>query len=66
MEQDLLNANFFVSIHEDGAINSPSPFYLLPQENRATIPTGEELEILFEIPQGFLAENDISDIESGG
>ena len=58
-DQDFVNANFYLSIHSEGDAVSPNPFYLLPTEQRITVPSGEAVTVNFEIPSGFLDENDV-------
>lgn len=62
-DQDFVNANFYLSIHNEGDEVSPNPFYLLPTEQRIAIPSGETVAVNFEIPSGFLDENAIQAIE---
>jgi uncharacterized protein YcfL len=61
-DQDFVNANFYLSIHNEGDEVSPNPFYLLPTEQRITVPSGEAVTVNFEIPSGFLDENDAKSI----
>ena len=42
---------------------SPNPFYLLPAEQRITVPSRETVTVNFEIPFGFLDENAIKKFE---
>ena len=62
-DQDFVNANFYLSIHNEGDAVSPNPFYLLPTEQRITVPSGEAVTVNFEIPSGFLDENDVKAFE---
>lgn len=62
-DQDFVNANFYLSIHNEGDEVSPNPFYLLPTEHRITVPSGETVTVNFEIPYGFLDENAIKEFE---
>ena len=62
-DQDFVNANFYLSIHNEGDEVSPNPFYLLPKEQRITVPSGEAVTVNFEIPSGFLDENDVKVFE---
>lgn len=62
-DQDFVNANFYLSIHNEGDAVSPNPFYLLPTEQRITVPSGEAVTVNFEIPSGFLDENAIQAFE---
>ena len=62
-DQDFVNANFYLSIHNEGDEVSPNPFYLLPTEQRITVPSGEAVTVNFEIPSGFLDENDVKAFE---
>ena len=62
-DQDFVNANFFLSIHNEGDEVSPNPFYLLPTEQRITVPSGEAVTVNFEIPFGFLDESAIKKFE---
>ena len=62
-DQDFVNANFYLSIHNEGDAVSPNPFYLLPTEQRITVPSGEAVTVNFEIPSGFLDENDAKAFE---
>ena len=61
--QDFVNANFYLSIHNEGDEVSPNPFYLLPAEQRITVPSRETVTVNFEIPFGFLDENAIKKFE---
>ncbi|WP_321433768.1 hypothetical protein [Trichococcus flocculiformis] len=65
-DQDFVNANFYLSIHNEGDEVSPNPFYLLPTEQRITIPSRETVTVNFEIPFGFLDENAIQEFEGMG
>ena len=62
-DQDFVNANFYLSIHNEGDEVSPNPFYLLPAEQRITVPSRETVTVNFEIPFGFLDENAIKKFE---
>ena len=62
-DQDFVNANFYLSIHNEGDAVSPNPFYLLPAEQRITVPSRETVTVNFEIPFGFLDENAIKKFE---
>lgn len=62
-DQDFVNANFYLSIHNEGDEVSPNPFYLLPTEQRIVIPSGETVAVNFEIPSDFLDENAIKEFE---
>ena len=62
-DQDFVNANFYLSIHNEGDAVSPNPFYLLPTEQRITVPSGDAVTVNFEIPSGFLDENDVNAFE---
>ena len=62
-DQDFVNANFYLSIHNEGDEVSPNPFYLLPTEQRITVPSGEAVTVNFEIPSDFLDENAIKEFE---
>ena len=62
-DQDFVNANFYLSIHNEGDEVSPNPFYLLPAEQRITVPSRETVTVNFEIPFGFLYENAIKKFE---
>ena len=62
-DQDFVNANFYLSIHNEGDAVSPNPFYLLPTEQRITVPSGDAVTVNFEIPSGFLDENDVKAFE---
>ena len=62
-DQDFVNANFYLSIHNEGDAVSPNPFYLLPTEQRIVIPSGETVAVNFEIPSDFLDENAIKEFE---
>lgn len=62
-DQDFVNANFYLSIHNEGDEVSPNPFYLLPTEQRITVPSGEAVTVNFEIPFGFLDESAIKKFE---
>ena len=62
-DQDFVNANFYLSIHNEGDAVSPNPFYLLPTEQRITVPSGEAVTVNFEIPSGFFDENAIQAFE---
>ncbi len=62
-DQDFVNANFYLSIHNEGDEVSPNPFYLLPTEQRITVPSGDTVTVNFEIPSGFLDENAIKEFE---
>lgn len=62
-DQDFVNANFYLSIHNEGDAVSPNPFYLLPTEQRITVPSEEAVTVNFEIPSGFLDENDVKAFE---
>ena len=61
--QDFVNANFYLSVHNEGDEVSRNPFYLLPIEQRITVPSGEAVTVTFEIPSGFLDENDVKAFE---
>ena len=63
-DQDFVNANFYLSIHNEGDAVSPNPFYLLPTEQRITVPSGDAVTVNFEIPSGFLVENDVKAFEA--
>ena len=62
-DQDFVNTNFYLSVHNEGDEVSPNPFYLLPAEQRITVPSRETVTVNFEIPFGFLDENAIKKFE---
>lgn len=68
LEQPIRNANFYLSLHEEGESNSvsPNPFYLLPREKRLDVLAGEKIEISFPIPPGYLDEGYLDDLKKLG
>ena len=62
-DQDFVNANFFLSIHNEGDEVSPNPFLSASYRTKNTVPSGETVTVNFEIPSGFLDENAIKEFE---
>ena len=62
-DKDFVNENFYLSINNEVDAVSQNPFYLIHTEQRITVPSGDAVTVNFEIPSGFLDENDVKAFE---